>query len=353
MALVDPHIHLWNVHDNPRQQRPLIKLLGWNRGLLELVAKRVFPKDLIAFVGEKNHAVEDYLPPRYLDDARPTGVARFVHVQAGWKDKAPLDPVGETEWLEGLREAGASQLAGIVAYADLRLGAAVGPVLDAHLGTSPVVRGVRYMLAHHDDRMVHRWAPAPGLASDATWRRGFEQLVRRDLSFDAFVYHHQLPELAALARDVPEARVVLCHVGTPVGAAGAFHGIGATPKARERIVSEWRDGLEELAACDNVHCKLSGVTMPVIGFGYHERDRKPGVDELVTALTPMIQAPLEAFGVERCMFASNFPIDRVSVDLAPLFSAYESIATAVGVDEAGRRRLFHDNAEAFYRLDPA
>ena len=99
MALVDPHIHLWNVHDNPRQQRPLIKLLGWNRGLLELVAKRVFPKDLIAFVGEKNHAVEDYLPPRYLDDARPTGVARFVHVQAGWKDKAPLDPVGETEWL--------------------------------------------------------------------------------------------------------------------------------------------------------------------------------------------------------------------------------------------------------------
>ena len=199
MAILDPHIHLWDVHRTARPARPLVRVLGWNRGLLMRAAKLAFPRDLIAFLSERTNAVEDFLPDDYLREARPLGIERFVHVQAGWKDDRPLDAVGETEWLEALRRAGAP-VAGIVAYADLRLGDAVAEVLDAHVAASPAMRGVRFMFAWHDHRMVHSFAPAPRLSTDPSVRRGLEALIERDLSFDAWCYHHQLREVAAVAR---------------------------------------------------------------------------------------------------------------------------------------------------------
>ncbi len=350
--LVDPHIHLWDVHDNPYRPRPLVRLLGWNRRALELVAKLAFPRDLLAFFGQRNHALEDYLLPEYWADARATGVTRFVHVQAGWKDKRPMDPVGETRWLEGLRQsAGPLGPAGIVAYADLRLGASVDAVLKAHLAASPAVRGVRYMLTWHPHRLVHSFAPAPALTRDPSWRAGFEALVRNNLSFDAWVYHHQLPELAALARDYPEARIVLCHVGTPVGLGGPFHGLGENQAARDQIRDDWRRGLAELAESPNVYCKLSGVTMPVVGFGYHQRERKPGAEELARALSPILRVAIERFGVERCMFASNFPVDKVSVELDTLWDAHYRVMDELELDAEARARLLRDTAIECYRLD--
>lgn len=348
MADVDPHIHLWEVRRNDRQVRPLVRLLGWNRRLLVGAAKLAFPKDLIAFFTDDNYVIVDHLPEAYLADARPAGVSRFVHIQAGWRDARPLDPVGETEWLEGLRRGGAEALAGIVAYADLRLGARVGEVLDAHLAASAAVRGVRYMLAWHDHPMVHSFAPAPRLARDATWRRGFEALVDRGLSFDAWVYHSQLADVAALARDYPEARIVLCHAGTPVGALGPFHGVGASAGERARVLGAWREGMAAVAEQPNVWCKISGLGMPIVGLGYHARAAPPSVDELAEAIAPLAGGALDAFGVERCMFGSNFPVDKVSVDFATLWAAYRAIADERGADA---RKLFADNAARFYRLD--
>lgn len=345
MEILDPHIHLWDVHHTPRPARPLVRALGWSPRLLMRVAKLAFPKDLIAFLSDRTRAVEDYLPEDYLREARPLGVDRFVHVQAGWKDRHPLDAIGETEWLETLRQAGAP-LAGIVAYADLRLGDTMGDVLDGHILASPALRGVRFMLAWHDHPMVHSFAPAPRLAADRAWREGFEALLVRDLSFDAWCYHHQLSEVAALARAYPEARVVLCHVGTPAGGLGSFHGVGATAAARDRILGEWRDGLREVAEQPNVACKVSGLTMPVLGLGYEDRPSPPGVDELTEAIAPLATEALDAFGDARCMFASNFPIDAASVDLATLYGAYRALAK--GRDEDA---LFGGNARRFYRID--
>ncbi|MCC6877947.1 MAG: amidohydrolase family protein [Sandaracinaceae bacterium] len=349
MTIVDPHLHLWDVHDNPRQVRPLVRLAGWNRRLLVTIAKLAFPKDLIAFFGERNHAVEDYLPDDYLRDARPAGIERYVHVQAGWKDARPMDPVGETRWLESLRRGTASGLAGIVGYADLQLGERVRDVLDAHRAASPAFRGIRHTLAWHESPMVHSFAPVPELSRDRAWRRGFEALVERGLTYDAWLYHSQLPELAALARDFPEARIVLCHAGTPVGALGPFHGLGIYSNERARILDQWRDGIAEVAACPNVWCKISGLTMPVLGLGYHEGEAKPGAQELAEVIAPLAKGALDAFGAERCMFASNFPVDKVSVDMQTLWAAYAEIVRDRGEDD--RRRLFAENATRFYRLD--
>ncbi|MCA9720101.1 MAG: amidohydrolase family protein, partial [Myxococcales bacterium] len=236
---------------------------------------------------------------------------------------------------------------------DLRLGDAVDEVLAAHRAASPATRGVRYMLTWHEHPLVHSYAPAPALTRDPQWRRGYAALARHELSFDAWVYHEQLGELAALARDIPEVRVVLCHVGTPVGLGGSFHGIGADAGARDRIRGAWLEGLAELAACPNVHCKLSGLTMPVIGFGFHERAHKPDVEELAAALESPLRAAIDAFGVERCMFASNFPVDKVSTTLDTLWRAFGRVVDRLELDDAARRRLFRDNARAFYRLNAA
>lgn len=192
MEILDPHIHLWDVHRTARPARPLVRLLGWNRRLLIGAAKLAFPKDLIAFLSEKTNAVENFLPEDYLRMGRPLGIERFIHIQAGWKDDRPLDAVGETEWLEGLRKGGAP-LAAIVAYADLRLGDGVAEVLDAHVAASPVMRGVRFMLAWHDHRMVHSFAPAPqeiqriaygSVDQDAAWLYEAAPLQIRKLNAD-------------------------------------------------------------------------------------------------------------------------------------------------------------------------
>ena len=344
--IIDAHIHLWDQRRTPRKGSPLVKALGWRKDLMLWVARKVFPQDQIDFYGVPDHVLSDYLPPHYRSDASAREVVGVVHVQAGWEAKGPLGPVGETRWLEHLAT---PLLRGIVGYADLGLGAAVGPVLDAHAAASERFRGIRYMLAHHPDKRVHSYCADANRCRDPAWRAGYAQLAERGLSFDAWIYAHQLGEITALAREFPEVPVILDHGGGPVGIGGPFAGIGPTAAHRADAAERWRDGIRALAELPHVSVKLSGLAMPLLGWGYHARAQPPEAAGVAADLGPLVTFLIETFGVARCMFASNFPVDKASMSWSTLVDAFERILA--DRTDAERRALFHDNAARIYRLD--
>ncbi|MEM8924229.1 MAG: amidohydrolase family protein [Actinomycetota bacterium] len=344
--IIDPHVHYWDPYTTPRQVTPLVKLFGrWPR-VLDRVGRLLTPTPLVDFVGDPVHALNPHLPADLQASAGRHPVEGIVHVEAGWEGKGPLGPVGETEWLDGLDD---PPLA-IVGHATLDDPRSLVTQLDAHAAASPRLRGIRDMLSAHPDKRIHSWTDAGRIAGDGL-RDGLRRLAERSLTFEAWVYGNQLGELATLAADVPEATIVLDHLGTPVAVAGPYGGHGEAATQRSRTLEEWQAGLEAVAGHPNVYCKLSGLLMPICGFGFHERPDKPSVGEVADALGPYLTFGIETFGAERCMLASNFPMDKVSVDYEVLWEAFVQIVANAGLDEAQQAGLLADNAAAFYRLD--
>lgn len=272
---------------------------------------------------------------------------------AGWRQSGPeaLRPVGEVERIAGLTRSPLSlahgpcrAAAGIVAYADLRLGDEVARVLEAEIAAAEGrLRGVRHIAAW-DGGTVGRHIAHPVqryLLADPGFRRGVAQLGRQGLSFDAWTYHHQLAELLDLVDACPDTRIVLDHVGGPIGIA-EFR-----PKKAD-LLSKWSHDLRALAARPNVSVKVGGLGMAVFGFGF-EHGAKPATSaELARAWQPYIDACIEAFGPQRCMFESNFPVDKHSCGYAELWNAYKLATRALSEDE--RRDMFYRTACRAYRL---
>jgi L-fuconolactonase len=196
-----------------------------------------------------------------------------------------------------------------------------------------------------------QFAKRPNLYADADFLRGFEELARRNLRFDAWVYSHQLADVAALAQRFPQTAIVLDHLGTPVGAGGPHGDVGTTESDRANIVAAWRDALATVAENKNVHAKLSGLGMPVLGFGFHTRATPPSAEELADSYGPFMRHALDVFGVERCFFASNFPMDKVSAPYHVIFDAFTRLAAERGSEAA--RPLLRDNALRFYGISEA
>lgn len=349
-SILDPHVHLWNPRDNPRPTRGLVRLLGFSPRLLNLAARALFPKATLDFFGTPEHATKPYLPANYDADCSAHRVRGVVHVEAGWEENGPLGPVGETRWLEGLGAVGAGRIEAIVAHANLDLGKGVGEVLRAHKEASDRVRGVRDMLAWHPNAGVHNFASRAGRMADPRFREGFEQLAEHGLSFDAWCYHHQLPELITLARAYPDQPIVLCHLGTPVALGGPFAGLGSGRAERERIRGEWEASMAALSECGNVSVKLSGLAMPVCGYGFDPR-QPPSLHQVVDLFGPPIRFAITHFGPSRAMFASNFPVDKATLSWTLLFAAYRAMGAEFS--EAEQQQLFCDSAALFYGLDSA
>jgi predicted TIM-barrel fold metal-dependent hydrolase len=167
------------------------------------------------------------------------------------------------------------------------------------------------------------------------------ELLRRNLAFDAWLYPAQFGELAALAGDFPEARIVLDHMGGPLG-------VGPYSGRRQDVFEAWRRGLEEVAALPNVYVKLGGQTMTSAGFGWHKRPAPPGSEELADAFRPYFEACVELFGPSRCMLESNFPMDRASCSYGVLWNAFKRVTTDRAPTD--RAALLHGTAMTFYRL---
>lgn len=349
MTIIDAHVHLWDPATTPREVSILNKVLGFSPRLLDSVAGRVFPRKALEFFGSPRYITRPYLPEDYRRDSGGHNVRGIVHVEAGWKGKGNLGPVGETEWLASVNTDADPKIMAIVVHADLARGEGVGELLEAHLAASPLVRGAREILTWQPGKRILNGADSPDRIRDARWRKGLETLARYDLSFEATIYDNQIGDLAELAADFPGMKIMLSHLATPVAVAGPFGDRGKTDSDRARTFEEWKDGLSRLAEQPNVHVKLSGLAMPVCGFGWHTAEASPSAQQAAAALAPFLEHAVAVFGADRCLFASNFPIDKVSLPLSTLIEAYGIVLGDLPDDQ--RHRIFCANALEFYRID--
>jgi predicted TIM-barrel fold metal-dependent hydrolase len=314
---------------------------------------------------DPHHHLWDQQPgrvaPRYLldeilaDTAGGHRVVSTVFIECGAMYRTggpePLRPVGETEFVNGIAAMSASGIygktrvaAGIVGTADLRLGDGVAVVLDAQIAAGGGrFRGIRRAAAWDPDGAVppHRTRPGQGLFLRDDFRAGFAHLAPRGLTFEAWCYHHQIPEVTALARAFPATTIILNHFGGPLGV-GPYAGRAA------EVHAQWRVSIAELATCPNVVAKLGGINMEMNGFGWHERPRPPGSRELAEATRNYHEFTIEKFGPARCMFESNFPVDKASCSYTVLWNAFKRLTARCTATE--KAALFHDTAARVYRL---
>jgi predicted TIM-barrel fold metal-dependent hydrolase len=277
----------------------------------------------------------------------------FVECGAGLREGGPpeMSFVGETDFVEEIARSsegsGTRVGAAIVSRADLSKGEAVRTVLEAHASASPTrFRGIRHVTAFDDRGQTHRshTFPTPGLLGEPEFRAGFRQLEELSLSFDAWLYHTQIDELTDLARAFPDVTIVLDHLGGPLG-------IGTYANERDDVFSIWRKAISELAGCPNVVAKLGGLAMPVNGFDWHKRERPPTSEELSDATRPFYLHTIDCFGPDRCLFESNFPVDRISCSYEVLWNSFKRLVA--DFSPAEKAALFHDTAARVYRIPTA
>ena len=275
----------------------------------------------------------------------------FVECRSMYRTEGPaeLRPVGEVEFVAGIAAANAAAggatgvAAGIVGYADLTLGDAVAPVLEAlaEAGRGRF-RGIRCTAAWDaSPEITTARANSAGMLADANFRRGLACLERMGLAFDCIVYHPQLPEVADMARAFPGLTIILNHVGRPLG-------VGPYTGRREDLLLEWRRGIDAAAQCPNVVVKVGGLGNPISGFDWHRRPFPPGSREIAAAAAPYYLYCIEKFGADRCMFESNFPVDRQSCSYTVCWNAFKRLTRDFSATE--QADLFHNTAARAYRL---
>lgn len=278
----------------------------------------------------------------------------FIECRERWRKDGPeeLKPIGETEFVERIigptaKPGQAAVAAGIVGFADLTLGPGVARVLEAHLAASPKrFRGIRHSCTWDASPAVKTATPGipRGLMLDSSFRAGLATLKKYGLSFEAWLYHPQLPELASLARAVPDVPMILNHVG-------GLLGVGPYAGKRDEVFQIWKRGILEAAACPNVVVKLGGLGMLRCGFDWQTRPVPPTSTELADATAPYYLFCIEQFGPNRCMFESNFPVDKLSCSYGVLWNSFKRMTQNFSPTE--RTALFHDTAVRVYRLASA
>ena len=280
-------------------------------------------------------------------------VSQTVYMECGaaYFKEGPehLRSVGETEFIaeaatRAKEQGSRTQIAGIVARADLRDTQLEG-VLDAHDETANgLFKGIRQAGACSEgiEGLLIPGGAEAKLFEQDLFRRGVEQLGNRGLTFDTWLYHFQLPEFIALARAVPSTTMILDHFGTPLG-------VGPFADHREAIFETWKVHIAELAECPNVYMKLGGLAMPDNGFGWDGRERPPTSDEFVQAQARYYRHTIDCFGPERCMFESNFPVDRLSLGYRVLYNGFKKMTSHY--KEEDKNLLFSGVARHVYRLE--
>jgi L-fuconolactonase len=333
LPIVDPHHHLW---DRRSYATPAAPTHPFITAIAD--AQRYLLDELLADTGS-GHNVRATV---------------FVECGAMYKADGPVEmrAVGETEFVNGVAAMSASgtygetrACAAIVSKADLLLGDEVKAVLEAHVTAGGGrFRGIRNSASFSEDKEV--LGPLnrveAGLYLSGDFRKGFRHLAPMGLSFDAWLLEPQLPDLIDLARAFPDTTIVLDHVGTPIGRGGY------TGKLAERF-DVWRDNIRELAKSPKVVVKLGGLAMAFCNFPSFLAEPRAPSTQLAAEWGPYIETCIEAFGAERCMFESNFPVDMGSCSYATLWNAFKHVAK--GASAAEKTALFSGTATKVYRLE--
>jgi predicted TIM-barrel fold metal-dependent hydrolase len=303
---------------------------------------------------DAHHHLWDRPGSRYLLDdlQRDTGghnvtSSVFVECYSGYRTAGPIEErsLGETEYIEKLAvswEQAASakpRVQAIVSFADLMMGAKVEPILQAHRAASKRLRGIRHPTASEPSIKNSYRNPPLHRLTDATFREGFALLRKYDLSFDAWLYHPQITELADLANAFPDTVIIMDHIGAPLG-------IEDYAGKRAEVFKDWKASIDKIAKCPNVVVKLGGLGMPLCGMGWV--GKPPTSSELAQATAPYYSYVIEKFGVQRCMFESNFPVDNASYPYVTLWNSFKLMTKSYS--KAERAALFHDTAAKVYRL---
>ncbi|HYC53816.1 MAG TPA: amidohydrolase family protein [Candidatus Binatia bacterium] len=335
LRILDPHHHLWDrptaiLKDLPPLVHPFMEIIRR--------VPRYLLDELLADLGDGH-------------DVRGT-----VYLECGamYRASGPeaLRCVGETEFVNGIAAMTASGIygdvracAGIVGHADLTMGAAVEEVLAAHIAAAPDrFRGIRHSASYDDDPGV--LGPLAGYSvqgryRDGKFREGFAMLGKLGLSFDAWLLEPQLPDLIDLAHAFEGTTIVLDHVGTPLG-------IGAYAGRRQERFDVWRANVEALASCPNVVVKLGGLAMPFAGFPWSYDKRPSSSQELAAAWKPYLDVCIQAFGPQRAMLESNFPVDSFTCSYRTLWNALKRAVADYSQEE--KRAMCAETAMRVYRL---
>jgi predicted TIM-barrel fold metal-dependent hydrolase len=311
--IIDPHHHLWKARPDPYLLADLVADLRTGHNILATV---------------------------------------FIQCRSAYRNTGPeeMQPVGETEFVAAAAHACESgeygalrACAGIIGHADCLLGERIDAVLEAHIEAG----GGRFKGIRHSGTFDPGIAPtaAPGAPSglyrNTAFRAGFARLQPLGMTFEAWLYHPQLGDLLDLLRAFPAQPVVLNHLGGPLG-------VGPYENQRAEVFAQWRAYMIELSTCENLHIKLGGLAMNVNGFGFHHEVLPPSSGEMAAAWRPYIETAVELFGADRCMFESNFPVDKGMCSYPVLWNAFKRLAAGCSPDE--KAALFHRTAQRFYSL---
>jgi predicted TIM-barrel fold metal-dependent hydrolase len=315
MPIVDPHHHLW---DRPGHRYLFDELLNDAR---------------------KGHNIQATV---------------FVQSRSMYSIDQPdelLKPVGEVEFANGVAAWSASGIyglfracAGIIGSCDLMAGDRIETILDRMMAVGGGrFRGIRNQTAWHEDPAIatNPVPPVKGLLLEAAFRDGARRLGKRGLTLDVWAYHTQLEEFEDLVRDCPETTIILDHLGGPLGA-GPYKG------RRDEVLADWRASMGRIADLPNVSVKLGGLAMGVGGFDFHLADQPPASEMLAAAWDPYISFVIERFGTKRCMFESNFPVDKGMVSYGSLWNAFKRLTRDFSASE--RQDLFFSTATRVYDL---
>lgn len=334
LPIIDPHHHLWDL-------RPMLPM---------------FPEPRHRFIETLVDVAYYGFDHLHADVTSGHNVIATVFMECGAFYNAAYGdtkkPVGEVEYVNGVAAQSASGLygplracAGIVGHADLTRGAATGEVLDALHAASPGrFKGIRHQGAWDADPEVlgPPFHAPPQLYRDATFREGFAELGKREMSFDAWILEPQIPDVIDLARAFPDTPICLDHCGTPLGMASY------TGKLHERF-DTWRHNIRELAACENVVVKLGGLAMHNCAMPDEGPAKGASSEHLAGLWRPYIETCIDAFGTKRAMFESNYPVDRWGATYPVLWNAFKRLTIGASAEE--KSALFSGNAARFYRIE--
>lgn len=339
--------------------------LSNNAAWLDLTKEETLEPDL-PIIDPHHHLWDarpgNYVQPRYLTDEMVADVSSghnivatvFIECGAMFREDGPehMKCVGETEFVNGIAAMCASGLygktriaAGIVGTAPLRQGdKASAEALDAQIAAgNGRFRGIRVGATWDASPDVgnHRTNPPPQMYLDPTFRAGFQHLAPRGLTFEAWCFHPQLPELVDLAKAFPDTTIILDHFGGPIG-------VGPYAGKEDEVFQTWRTNIAPLAELPNVRAKLGGLVMEVNGFGWQDQPAPPSSQTLMERTRRYYEHTIDIFGVERCMFESNFPVDKVACSYHVLWNSFKRLTA--GYSDADKAWLYHDTAKATYRL---